>query len=682
MIRSEPDRECRTGMNQIRTDLLHLSPEALAQFANLGLVKRAIRELDAGEVPQLQLDAAATLTAHFADGVVTVWPQARSLRDTACSCGAAEVCRHRVMMALAYRRQATAAAGGDAPAPAPLTSPGGIDDAALAASLQPRQLAAARSERERGIQIEVCRVAAGEPCPTARLPAATVRFWGGAAIGAARCDCVQAGACEHVALGVWAFREADAVAADVASHRVRFGAAAPAPLVDAAPYRALVASILCHGIGSGTTPHQLPLSLALAAARDSGAIWLHLVVSELEIWLDGYARRSASFDPATGGEQVAELALRLAAGNCAGQARAALGVGEASEVELDRLRLICLGARLDADGEQRSARLILADLDTTTHFVLRHDWRLAPGGDEALTLAAQRLAPGVKLAALVGGQLLSRQARRTADGRLLLARSRSSQNALLPQAGDWSDLGRPLHIESIEDLHSEKAIRPLPQIGPKHAGGAFFVVDVRSVESVFYDPNEQAVGAVLLTADETPVTLLRRHRDLTRHALDACAGALGGHFGRLKQVAGNIDWVHGRPLIDPWAFGCDRTVVPDFEPACGVLASLPLGDAGLRGSDPIHGALREVAELLSLLFCQGTGALGPGWSERARAAAGVLRELALNALADAVDALREELRGGDPTAAAMYLAALRVLHREAMAGTVVVPGVTTYMPFP
>ena len=57
-----------------RDDLLHLSPEALAQIANAGLVKRALRELAAGARPQLTVDPAGLLSAQFGDGVTTRWP--------------------------------------------------------------------------------------------------------------------------------------------------------------------------------------------------------------------------------------------------------------------------------------------------------------------------------------------------------------------------------------------------------------------------------------------------------------------------------------------------------------------------------------------------------------------------------------------------------------------------------
>ena len=52
-----------------RADLLHLSPEALTQATNAGLVKRALRELAAGYRPRLVLGADGLLEAAFDDQV-------------------------------------------------------------------------------------------------------------------------------------------------------------------------------------------------------------------------------------------------------------------------------------------------------------------------------------------------------------------------------------------------------------------------------------------------------------------------------------------------------------------------------------------------------------------------------------------------------------------------------------
>src|SRR5262245_54218620 len=85
-----------------RADLLALTPASVAALANLGLVKRAQREIESGKGPGIQEDAFGLVTGRFADGVTTRIPPNVPLRDAPCSCGSATVCRHRVAVVLAY----------------------------------------------------------------------------------------------------------------------------------------------------------------------------------------------------------------------------------------------------------------------------------------------------------------------------------------------------------------------------------------------------------------------------------------------------------------------------------------------------------------------------------------------------------------------------------------------------
>jgi hypothetical protein len=651
-----------------RADLLHLSPEALAQAANLGLVKRAMQELEGGNRPDLALDAANTLTATFADGVVTVWEADQPIQHSRCSCGAAGVCRHRLIAALAYRADAEQA-------PPPLQSPAAVDDAILARLIPARALGAAEALKAAGLDAELRHPSSGEPCPTARPPMATVRFWGGAAIETARCDCVAAACCEHVALAVWAFRDAAEADPDAPTARVRWAGATAAGGFDPAPFQNLVDSLVRRGVRLGLAPHREALANALEVAEQTGAVWLGLLLGELADWISAYTERNARYDLAKGVRLVAELALRLAAGGQPDRARAALGIGEATETELDRLRLVSLGARIDRDGDTRRARLVLADGDTGTRFVLVHQWQAAEDSDdETGPLATQRLAPGVKLLPLAGGQLLSRQAKRRADGTLTLAKSRSSQNSLLPQAGDWSGLGRPLCFERVADLRQEKAIHPIPHILPRHAAGRFAVLKVAGVETLFYDPHQQALLAGVQDADGETLILRREHARHTPHALDAMAGALSGRFGGLSHVAGEVSWRHGRAWLEPWAFACGRVVAPDLEPACGALAGLPVGSAREPEAGGLEGLLGELEAELAALLHHGLAELGEGWAGRAKGWAEGLRGRSLAVLAGRLETVIDLARTGrvrpgeaSPAAELLRLAGLVALHREAAA---------------
>ncbi|WP_431050110.1 hypothetical protein [Roseateles sp. L2-2] len=715
----------------IREDLLHLTPEALTHAANAGIVKRAQRELAGGYRPTIEVDVDGQLSARFDDGIECRWPRAVTLPDVRCSCGAAGICRHRIIAALAYREAvlarpavaadqshehdgltaaadapadavtppsaeaaeaaetsspstASAAAAARAPSPPPVHE---VGEDVLLAMLPPAVLAQAHALREHGLSIEVrprtqAGASDGEPCDTARLPSATVRFWAGAGLEAARCDCIRATACEHVALGVWAFREAHRLGLTGAAS-VRLAptvSGGKTPTVDRAPFEHLAAALLRHGAAGGASALAQPLSLARSAAGD--AAWLLGTLDDLEAWSDAYARRSARHDAAEGVDLIAELGLRLAAGARPGHAGDAWGTGQPGEVELDRLRLTCLGARTARDGDARRTSLVMADLDTGTLLLLRHDWQV-PGdkaGNEAAIRASERLAPGLLMSMLGLGQLISRQARRRPDGSLRLARHRSDRNQPLPQTADWQTLRAPLRTDRVAQLRRERLLHPHPDVTPRHAARRFVVFTPADWGTPFYDAHEQTVATLLRDADGAPLLARRAHERHTPHALEAIAQALTGADAAPTHIAGMLRWRGALPELEIWAIaGAGRLTVPDLDTRAGsALAGLPLGhvpapeampDATSSATDG-PAALRT---LMAALLHHGRNQLPAAWRSEAR---GLERRLALagwRALAEGLGGVltamdeSDEAHGRSAGAALMRLVSLLRLHVDAAA---------------
>ncbi|MET8577258.1 hypothetical protein [Streptomyces sp. NPDC005012] len=195
-----------------RTDLLALTPDLLAALSSRGLVKRALKDLDAGSGPTVETAADGTVRGRYPDGTESELPPGQGLESAVCSCAATGVCRHRVGLVLAYTREAE---GGD-PRPRRFTdwSPGAFDDAALETALGRPVPAAARQARERGYVAVVHRARPESPTPAVELPACTVRFPVPHEVGLALTDAVPELRDEVVALAVWAFREADARGTD------------------------------------------------------------------------------------------------------------------------------------------------------------------------------------------------------------------------------------------------------------------------------------------------------------------------------------------------------------------------------------------------------------------------------------------------------------------------------------
>ena len=401
-----------------------------------------------------------------------------------------------------------------------------------------------------------------------------------------------------------------------------------------------------------------------------------LLLAEFETWCEAYAQRSALYDAAQGVDLLAELSLRLAAGGHPGRGEAVLGLGVAGETALDRLRLMCLGARTTRDGEHRRTTLVMADVDTGTRLVLAHDWQVpaARQADEPDLRAAERLAPGVKLEALAQGQLLAQQAARRADGSVRLARARSSQNSVLPQSADWAQLGPPVRFDRVAAMVAEQRAHPTAALLPRHAARRFVVFSAGMIDQLGYDANEQTLAAVLRDADGEPLLLQRTHERHAPHALDALAAALSGRCGALRHVAGLLHWDHGLPRLEPWALGCDRLVVPDFAGPAGALADVPLAASQPEHRDPCAQRLNELRSHLGQLLHHGLAQLPRAWPAENARLVRQLRATGLRALADELQTLGSLVLvaqadpAGSPMGSALgRLLALRQLHEDAVA---------------
>ncbi|WP_394827369.1 hypothetical protein [Pendulispora albinea] len=420
-----------------RLDLLALTPEALASLANVGLVKRAQRELEGGAGPALDEAPDGTVSGTFENGIVARLPPSTTLAAAPCTCGATGICRHRVAVALAYKpwhermrtnpsapetssalradstpgtesapgaepapriasapRAEPEAGAGSAPASEPPWSPATLDDATLARVLGPRLLARARALLRRGLIATVERGAV----PVAKLPSCTVRFLVPRDIAYARCDCAASGGgCEHLALAIWAFRAAPeeaptavvelgepigataATATTAATDAIgSMGATgARAAVLDGA--EALARDILAIGMVETAVPVARFSELRTLLAHE-GMTWIHGIVADLEAALDGYHRRSALHGAGEVAALLVELMARIRAARTpkldlsALPARFVLGEDEAPETRLDHLRLVSLGARIRADDRARFADVYLADPDAALVLVLRKRW--------------------------------------------------------------------------------------------------------------------------------------------------------------------------------------------------------------------------------------------------------------------------------------------------------------------
>ena len=613
--------------------LLRLTAEALAQLTNVGLVKRAQREVEGGSPAQLTRGEDGVLRGQFADGVVTEIAPGQSVADARCSCGAA-LCRHRLIVVLAWQRRA----GGQAARELP--SPGAVDPDALRAWAGPTAWAQAQRLRAAGLLVDIRRGDSSDPVPTALLPQATVRFHGGDDPGAAQSDATPADHRACVVVGFLAFRTADADSPGKAHARVQLGARAVAAegLADACDR--LLAGLVRHGLADGGARHAPALSELLGQAQRAGATWLLLALQDLERWLANFDARSARFEAHAGLRLLAEIPARVRAAGGSGElaAQHALGVGEKLETPLARVRLRTLGLRIEADGEQRAARLALFDPDTSARIAWRCRWDNRGAHDVGTVERARqaRVSNSGRLHDLAHGQLVTVSAHRRADGELRLGTGHGGRTSLLPQSPDWSDLPSGLTLTRIGDWRAARAHLPPALLRPRHALAEHVVFAPARVEELGFDPATQSVHALLVDADDEAILLCRPWEAAAPGALDALARALSGGAPP-KHIAGALREGAGLPLLDPWALSDGALLtIPDLARPDGAVRDLPLG-AVPHVEDPLALALARAADWLAGRLL--SGPCSAGWSARGQELAMALRRVGWEDLAQAVLAL-------------------------------------------
>lgn len=681
----------------LRHDLLELTPEALTALANAGFVKRAQKDLAAGQVPRLEVSDDGAVTAQFEDGVRTHLAPGRTLRDADCSCQASGMCRHRVLLVLSYQSHQAARsepvdAGEPAAPPDEAWSPAEFDDAALAASFSPAVLGLAeRMAAERPV-VRLQSARAGQP-PLAQLPMSSVRFFSRRALVHARCDCKMGSGCAHVVLAVWAFREAarqgrDASEAmvEVSPRLLATGTAevALSPLETAAAreavaqIEALVQSLWLDGSSQPLANLAGRVESLRAQLLSLGWSWVVDALEELWLLLQAQQARSSRFDAQRLLVVVTELWARVRAAGHAGQqsqggatsgadrpASQILGVGVKGEVELDHLKLVSLGAVLWSDDTHEGADVLLADPDTQTVSVLAREWPRAEGGASAGQALASRRVAGFPLRQLASGQVITRSAKRRANGRIDIA-SGARQTGVMPLSPSaWDELQAPLRQTSaqalIEQLRTADPDFVLPRQAANgaaaDAGGHLQVVslgEARVVHShwdaatqvlhaaLAWGPDESAVDGA--ADDEVPLLYLALpHRIASAQAVDVLARALAGEWGALRAVAGTVQLQGGRAVMHPLALlTAQRGVVLQVEPAAAQPLPMP---AGREDPPALTRVVAETTALLTLWLRQGLRHQASGSASRIQAQSQRLRQAGLRRCARLLDALPQRLYG-------------------------------------
>jgi hypothetical protein len=511
-----------------RPDLLALTPDALAALANRGLVKRAVKELDAGVVPTLDTDPAGAVQGKLPDGTTPTLPPNTSLDAARCSCGAAGVCRHRIAVVLAYQR--TQEAG----APAELWSPGTVTDEDLAALMGERTLRRARRALQAGYRAKLRRPTAEDQTAQAELPTCTVTFLVPGDLSYVHTDAVDRD--EAMALAVWAFREADAQGGaaegrDTEDRDAVDVGGSPTTATDLTAVTDLLDQLLLDGATNASEVLDVAwqrLHRDLTAQR---LHWPAAVITDLLAQLAAYRQRSADYEA----EHFAALLTELHARTTATGARAeVLGPDEPAETPLKRVRLTALGARL------RTA--------TTADVYFA-------SGDVVLVQRDTALRTGQRLAA---SNVVSESATRSASRAVTLKTSRVAKTSLTPVGTAWDHLPQALVVDDYEAAAARLAELPPRQVRARVEAELVRAVRVAEVSDLAYDPAAQRLTATLHSPTGTTCALEAAHRAVAPNSLDALVAALRANP---TTITGAVRRHRGTLVVDPLAVHTEAGVV-------------------------------------------------------------------------------------------------------------------------
>lgn len=483
-----------------RPDLAALSPDDLAALANRGLVKRAQRECEAGELTaQWEETGDGTISAAWSDNVTCTLPGTGTVKDAQCTCGAIELCRHVLRTVLAWQlRQAEATSGDDdaGAKPAPW-DPGSIDDAALE-----RQVAKAVRDRatslwSQGVLAELLRSA--KPSASFHCPGHTVRFPVPDDLRYAQCSCADPAPCVHAVLAVRAFRLLDASASS--------GIVSEGPLDMPVSRAALAAAEYCvrdliaDGLASLGAAWRDRVRRVSSECATASLTWPAQILEELADDFDRYTARDAAFTPGQAAERVGELLLRIdaiLAGRAPVPQAFIRGMKSDRDSELGGARFIGLGAGITEARGSSKLTVYLQNCDNghvmtvTRDFV--EDAEQATARKPFHQLARAPAVKGASMAGLAAGQLVTQGGRRTASGRLVIGRARAVVN---PQNYAWEQLKAPALVEDFAELSARLRLLPPASFRPRREAADFHVCPVDGVDHATFNPATNSIVAVL-----------------------------------------------------------------------------------------------------------------------------------------------------------------------------------------
>lgn len=561
-------------MSAVRHDLLNLTLDDLCALSNRGTVKRAVKELDQGELTWQMSEHEGELSFVWSDGTRCEFPAGGTLHEARCSRTLTGISRHVVRSVLAYQRahtigvpavSASAEARPTEPAARGRQSeawdPGAIPDASLVACFGKPAVGKARRRFEQGVVVELTRGAK----PTARFldEPITARFMVPGDIRYVSSDAKQTELATWACVAVWAFRELphDKLADLLSLTRH----AAPVP-ASAAELQRQIDELLLDGFAHLPATWEARLRRVERSLRGDGMIWPADVVVELLQADHRYRERDARFDPGEAVLALGELLCRLRA--------SAPPTRGGDRAELPRLpQLLVCGSAKDVPVQISGGRLLgvglgahvargaitlnayLQDVDTGSVMTLARRFEDPEPAAKAelpsfARLAQTSISRGCGLGTLSLSQLLIQSGKRSPSGLLTLPRQ-AGATSLHPQAFQWEQLKPPLLVESLSQLRARLQALPPSYLLPRRPAENLHVVAVDGVDEPHFDAARQRLTARLRDASGDWVRLVHPYYARGHDGFAALTRVLEHHAERVRFACGHVRLAAGELELRP-----------------------------------------------------------------------------------------------------------------------------------
>ncbi|MGF1493733.1 MAG: hypothetical protein ACFBSC_15010 [Microcoleaceae cyanobacterium] len=555
----------------LRQDLLALTTDDLIVLSNRGLVKRATKELETGQLSyELVVDSAGTVTVQWSDEIECILPADSTLGESRCSCPATTICRHLIRSVLAYQldypatdNQITAdpqaatpesttdpghepeATPEDIPV-TPLSSwnPGEISDEDLTRFYSKTELSRLRKIFEAGQVMEL--IKSSKPVARFHSLPYTVRFLVPQDIRYTYCNCSEAAPCSHVPLAVWGFRWLSPDQTNGIVETRSTSLEVPTTLLDD------LETTLVQSVQAGFANLDATLvgrwKRLESQCRAEGLVWPAEIILELMTERDRYLNHDARFSPARISELVGELCIRLDAIHSNPPTIPRLFIQGSSTdctTNIGSGRLIGLGCGVQLGRRNFRFSAYLQDVDSGMVVALCRDYPIQAESDDPANQPLQSFAQiaqtpikkGISWSALGAGQLLIQGAKLTPSRELTLNRAKATLN---PQALHWEQLRSPLLVEDFSELQAHLQALPPACLQPRRLTDHFYVCPVTEVRQVEFDPTEQAVVAHLQDAQGKSLRLVHPYTSQGKAGVEQLLIKLQSPTQQLKFVAGQV----------------------------------------------------------------------------------------------------------------------------------------------